>query len=159
MSTTPTLHHPQSPPSSHLPPQLPFLQVSYYYKLLTIDFIFSFLIFSFPLFRFFHFIFLVLHPPIFTFLPCTILILHLTSSHPFQAASPTFLVLPKVPLSPTFILTLAASSSLLHANDLQEPDRNPSQQQPNQGIKMEEVGLAAALNEFWNNLMVNSLGA
>ena len=158
MSTTPTLHRPQSPPSSHLPPQLPFLQVSYYYKLLTIDFIFSFLIFSFLLFLFFHFIFLVLHPPIFTFLPCTILILH-----PFQTASPTFLVLPKVPLSPTFILTLAASSSLLHANDLQEPDRNPSQQRPNQGIKMEEVkslvGLTAALNEFWNNLMVNSLGA
>ena len=145
MSTTPTLHRPQSPPSSHLPPQLPFLQVSYYYKLLTIDFIFSFLIFSFPLFLFFHFIFLVLHPPIFTFLPCTILILHLTSSHPFQTASPNF------------ILTLAASSSLLHANDLQEPDRNPSQQRPNQGIKMEEV--KSALNEFWNNLMVNSLGA
>ena len=90
MSTTPTLRRPQSPPSSHLPPQLPFLQVSYYYKLLTIDFIFSFLIFSFPLFLFFHFIFLVLHPPIFTFLPCTILILHLTSSHPFQTASPSF---------------------------------------------------------------------
>ena len=157
MSTTPTLHRPQSPPSSHLPPQLPFLQVSYYYKLLTIDFIFSFLIFSFPLFLFFHFIFLVLHPPIFTFLPCTILILHLTSSHPFQTASPTVLVLPKFSLSPTFILTLAASSSLLHANDLQEPDRNPSQQRPNQGIKMEEV--KSALNEFWNNLMVNSLGA
>ena len=94
MSTTPTLHHPQSPPSSHLPPQLPFLQVSYYYKLLTIDFIFSFLIFSFPLFFFFHFIFLVLHPPIFTFLPCTILILHLTSSHPFQTASPSFTLSP-----------------------------------------------------------------
>jgi len=34
---------------------------------------------------------------------------------------------------------LTASSSLLQSSDLQEPnDRNPSQQRPNQGIKMEE---------------------